>query len=216
MYDAVFVLVEAFNKLLRKKPDQFRSYTQRKAMTQSNFTHSQNRMLDCNTSKGWVTPWEHGDKISRYLRKVEIHGLTGDIRFNEDGRRQNYTLHVVEMTVNSAMVKVAEWTDDTGFTPIAAKYVRLRAPDFEKNKTYIVTTIIEEPYVILRTPEPGETLEGNDRFEGYCKDLADLLSRKLGINCKYFQYYVIEYLVFMWKVLLLNQEYPRESLLRLA
>lgn len=28
------------------------------------------RALDCNTSKGWVNPWEHGDKISRYLRKV--------------------------------------------------------------------------------------------------------------------------------------------------
>jgi len=39
--------------------------------------------------------------------QVEIEGLTGEIRFNDDGRRQNYTLHVVEMTVNSAMVKVS-------------------------------------------------------------------------------------------------------------
>lgn len=81
MYDAVFVLVEAFNKLLRKKPDQFRSYTLRRMgqmpVTNANATHSNagsnanvNRVLDCNTSKGWVTPWEHGDKISRYLRKV--------------------------------------------------------------------------------------------------------------------------------------------------
>lgn len=38
---------------------------------------------------------------------MEIEGLTGEIRFNDDGRRQNYTLHVVEMTVNSAMVKVS-------------------------------------------------------------------------------------------------------------
>lgn len=35
---------------------------------------------------------------------MEIEGLTGDIKFNDDGRRVNYTLHVVEMTVNSAMV----------------------------------------------------------------------------------------------------------------
>lgn len=47
-----------------------------------------------------------------------------------------------------------------------------------------MTTIIEEPYIMMRTPEPGETLEGNDRFEGYCKDLADLISKKLGIICK--------------------------------
>jgi len=224
MYDAVFVLVEAFNKLLRKKPDTFRSYTQRRggvtgqiyntsspassvltssgstssaslsssaaslssssSSTVSSSAYNNNRALDCNTNKGWVTPWEHGDKISRYLRKVEIEGLTGDIRFNDDGRRQNYTLHIAEMTVNSAMVKVAEWSDDAGLVPVAAKYVRLQSNEIERNKTYIVTTIIEEPYIMMRKPEVGETLEGNDRFEGYCKDLADLVTKKLGINCK--------------------------------
>lgn len=72
MYDAVFVLVEAFNKLLRKKPDQFRSYTMRNRMgqvlapvtnvsstnaTASNANTNTNRVLDCNTSKGWVNAW---------------------------------------------------------------------------------------------------------------------------------------------------------------
>lgn len=41
-----------------------------------------------------------------FAPQVEIEGLTGDIKFNDDGRRVNYTLHVVEMTVNSAMVCV--------------------------------------------------------------------------------------------------------------
>lgn len=90
MYDAVFVLVEAFNKLLRKKPDQFRMYTMRRMNpispttittttttvaaaalnSTANNNANLNRILDCNTSKGWVNAWEHGDKISRYLRKV--------------------------------------------------------------------------------------------------------------------------------------------------
>ncbi|KAG8291763.1 hypothetical protein J6590_053619 [Homalodisca vitripennis] len=146
MYDAVFVLVEAFNKLLRKKPDMFRNNLRR-----GQIFNNGTRGIDCNTSRGWVTPWEHGDKISRFLRKrlwrtnlfkdgnedllneampswkkihckkipnslysidrgvnlVELEGLTGEVRFNDDGRRMNYTLHVVEMTVNSAMVKVS-------------------------------------------------------------------------------------------------------------
>jgi hypothetical protein len=38
---------------------------------------------------------------------------------------------------------------------------------------------------MLRKPEPGENLTGNDRFEGYCKDLADLIAKTLGLNCKY-------------------------------
>ncbi|XP_041449331.1 glutamate receptor 1 [Drosophila obscura] len=226
MYDAVFVLVEAFNKILRKKPDQFRNNVQQRrsqnlmvaqaaASTSndgysnynnanasahsggggggggaaggidsgSNGASSSSRALDCNTAKGWVNAWEHGDKISRYLRKVEIEGLTGDIKFNDDGRRINYTLHVVEMTVNSAMVKVAEWNDDAGLQPLNAKYVRLRPHvEFEKNRTYIVTTVLEEPYIMLKQAAFGEKLHGNERFEGYCKDLAELLSKELGIN----------------------------------
>lgn len=99
MYDAVFVLIDAFNKLLRKKPDQFRSpYTSKRGnqpYTNStsgingssningvvnNFNalsgstnSNNNRLLDCNIPKGHnPTAWEHGDKISRYLRKVRF------------------------------------------------------------------------------------------------------------------------------------------------
>ncbi len=99
MYDAVFVIIDAFNKLLRKKPDQFRSsYTSKRGNqpsytnstsgfngsanmngivnnfnTASGSTNSNNRLLDCNIPKGHhPNPWEHGDKISRYLRKVSM------------------------------------------------------------------------------------------------------------------------------------------------
>lgn len=65
MYDAVFVLVEAFNKLLRKKQDIFRNN-----MRRGQIFNNGSKGLDCNASGGWVTPWEHGDKISRFLRKV--------------------------------------------------------------------------------------------------------------------------------------------------
>lgn len=101
MYDSVFVLVEAFNRIIRKKPDQFRSYTMRRQNGQANSTAA--KFLDCNTSKGWVTQWEHGERIAKNLRKVEIEGLTGEIRFNDEGKRINYTLHIVEMTGNGGM-----------------------------------------------------------------------------------------------------------------
>ncbi|XP_011336838.1 glutamate receptor 1 isoform X2 [Ooceraea biroi] len=180
MYDAVFVLIEAFNKFLRKRSD--KSNTRRIVASGSSQLMNGTKFLDCNSNRTWVTPWEYGDKISKFLRKVEIEGLTGEIRFNDDGRRQNYTLHVVEMTVNSAMVKVAEWTDEGGFQAIAAKYVRLRPHEIEKNRTYIVTTILEEPYIMRKMSDTGEALVGNDSYEGYCKDLADLIAKKLGIS----------------------------------
>lgn len=56
--------------------------------------------------------------------------------------------------------------------------------EFEKNRTYIVTTVLEAPYIMIKRPAGGEELHGNERFEGYCKDLADLLSKKLGLECK--------------------------------
>jgi ionotropic glutamate receptor len=47
-----------------------------------------------------------------------------------------------------------------------------------------VTTILEEPYMMMKYPDVGEELEGNDRYTGYCKDLADKIAEKLGITCK--------------------------------
>lgn len=127
--------------------------------------------------------------LIRYFRlQVEIEGLTGDIRFNEDGRRTNYTLNVVEMSSNSDMVKVGEWSDQFRFRAISNRqdHVTPRS-NFERNRTYIVTTIIEEPYIIPRKIklDPNDpTIEEKEKYEGYCKDLADILSKRLGIKCK--------------------------------
>lgn len=67
MYDAVFVVVEAFNKLLKKKPEVGESL--RRGPLFNNGSR-----LDCYanySNNTWVTPWEHGDKISKHLRKVK-------------------------------------------------------------------------------------------------------------------------------------------------
>lgn len=87
MYDAVFVLVDAFTKLLKKKPDQFRTNVPKKvtghvAGTSNNATGNGgltfnlnaniHRGVECNITKTMIDAWEHGDKISRYLRKVQL------------------------------------------------------------------------------------------------------------------------------------------------
>lgn len=133
--------------------------------------------------------------------QVEIDGLTGEVRFDDDGRRVNYTLQVVEMSVNSTLQQVALWRDDAGFLPLhgrhgagvggaAATGGNSRAMfangngDYTRNHTYIVTSVLEEPYLMLRTQSTMEHLVGNERFEGYCKDLAELLATRLGIKCE--------------------------------
>lgn len=87
------------------------------------------------------------------------------------------------MNVNSEIVKMGEWSDTRGLELVPKTLRQLAYNAIEKNRTFIVTTIIEEPYIMLTTPEAGKVLEGNERYEGYCKDLADIISERLGINC---------------------------------
>ncbi|GIY84127.1 glutamate receptor 1, partial [Caerostris extrusa] len=92
-YDGTKVILDAYSRLLKKKPDIFRNNF-RRGEVYNNGTKG----IDCR--KLPVTPWEHGDKISHYLRKSR-----------------------------------------------ARRHIR-----------------------------------GNDVFEGYCKDLADLIAENLKIN----------------------------------
>ncbi|XP_045510361.1 glutamate receptor 1-like isoform X1 [Colias croceus] len=175
MYDGVQVLMDALGRLWRKKPDAFRAAL-RRAAALANTT----KVIDCNPGKGWVVPFEHGDKISRLIKKTDIEGLTGNISFNEEGHRCNFTLQVVEMTVQSAMVKVATWSDKQGLHLLSPKYVRLYTPTtFETNRTFIITTMLQEPYLMIKPKEYGQREE---QYHGFLKDLADFLAKRLGIK----------------------------------
>ncbi|XP_034410256.1 glutamate receptor ionotropic, kainate 3 [Cyclopterus lumpus] len=48
------------------------------------------------------------------------------------------------------------------------------------NRSLVITTILEEPYVMLRKSD--KALVGNDRFEGYCIDLLTELANVLGFT----------------------------------
>lgn len=61
MYDAGQVVVDSVTRLIRKKPELFRASMRRNV----------SRIIDCNP-KGKVTPFEHGDKISKMIKKVNV------------------------------------------------------------------------------------------------------------------------------------------------
>ncbi|KAG8202102.1 hypothetical protein JTE90_010464 [Oedothorax gibbosus] len=174
-YDGTKVILDAYSRLLKKKPDIFRNNF-RRGEVYNNGT----RGIDCR--KIPVTPWEHGDKITHYLRKTDIRGITGDISFNEKGYRKNFTIDVIEMTINTDMTKIATWSDVGGMQLIPPTYKRSKESVALVNKTYVVTSILEEPYLMYKKADVGEVLEGNDQFEGYCKDLADLIADNLKIH----------------------------------
>ncbi|KAH9627817.1 hypothetical protein HF086_000202 [Spodoptera exigua] len=174
-YDAVQVLIDAILRLVRKKPEFVRATMRRASQNNTN------KSMDCNPKNKFI-PFEHGEKISRMIRKTEIVGITGNIRFNDLGHRKNFTLQVMELTEDGDMVKVATWSDNKGLVPVIPKKVPPAITGtYDRNKTYIVTTIEEPPYIIRNDPEDPE-YNPEEPFTGFCAELTKMLSEKMEIN----------------------------------
>ncbi|XP_057204797.1 glutamate receptor 1a isoform X4 [Triplophysa rosa] len=126
-------------------------------------------------------PWGQGIDIQRALQQVRIDGLTGHIQFNEKGRRTNYTVSVMELKPTGPK-KVGYWNEDEKFVSTAA-YIHGSNDTYGlQNRTYIVTTILESPYVMLK--KNHEQFNGNEKYEGYCVELAAEIAKHVGYQYK--------------------------------
>uniref|UniRef100_A0A8C6TGD6 Glutamate receptor, ionotropic, AMPA 1a n=1 Tax=Neogobius melanostomus TaxID=47308 RepID=A0A8C6TGD6_9GOBI len=125
-------------------------------------------------------PWGQGIDIQRALQQVRIDGLTGHIQFNEKGRRTNYTVSVMELAP-SGPKKVGYWNEDEKYVTTAS-FLRGNETYGLQNRTYIVTTILESPYVMLK--KNHEQLVGNDKYEGYIVELAAEIAKHVGYQYK--------------------------------
>ncbi|KAK3536115.1 hypothetical protein QTP70_029354 [Hemibagrus guttatus] len=126
-------------------------------------------------------PWGQGIDIQRALQQVRIEGVTGHIQFNEKGRRINYTISVMEFKATGPK-KVGYFNEDEKFVSTAAYMSGSNDTYGFQNRTYIVTTILESPYVMLK--KNHEKLVGNDKYEGYCVELAAEIAKHVGYEYK--------------------------------
>ncbi|XP_017904524.1 PREDICTED: glutamate receptor ionotropic, kainate 1 isoform X3 [Capra hircus] len=106
-------------------------------------------------------------------------GLTGRITFNKtDGLRKDFDLDIISLK-EEGTEKIGIWNSNSGLNMTDGNKDRSNnITDSLANRTLIVTTILEEPYVMYRKSD--KPLYGNDRFEGYCLDLLKELSNILG------------------------------------
>ncbi|XP_075053246.1 glutamate receptor ionotropic, kainate 1 isoform X5 [Mixophyes fleayi] len=168
MYDAVYMVAVA---------------TQRAAqMTVSS--------LQCHRHK----PWRFGPRFMNLIKEARWDGLTGRITFNRtDGLRKDFDLDIISLKedgmekaagetsshLNKVWKKVGVWNSNIGLNMTDnAKDKSTNITDSLANRTLIVTTILEDPYVMYKKSD--KPLYGNDRFEGYCLDLLKELSNILG------------------------------------
>ncbi|XP_076832100.1 glutamate receptor 4a [Brachyhypopomus gauderio] len=160
-YDSVLVMAEAFRNLRRQKIDISR----------------RGNAGDCLANP--AAPWNQGIDMERTLKQVRIQGLTGNIQFDHYGRRVNYSMDVFELRSNGPQ-KIGYWNDIDKLVLVQSE---LSGNDTTmENRTVIVTTIMEGPYVMHK--KNWEMYEGNDQFEGYCVDLASEIAKHIGIKYK--------------------------------
>nr|XP_043897852.1 glutamate receptor 1-like isoform X2 [Solea senegalensis] len=125
-------------------------------------------------------PWGQGIDIQRALQQVRLQGLTGHVQFDERGHRTNFTLTVMELSHTGAR-KIGHWNERRGYVKTA-----MYKPQVEEyfhglqNRTYVVTTILEAPYMMLK--KNHEQFVGNDRYEGYCAELASEIAKHVGFS----------------------------------
>uniref|UniRef100_A0A8D0V5X0 Glutamate receptor n=1 Tax=Sus scrofa TaxID=9823 RepID=A0A8D0V5X0_PIG len=113
--------------------------------------------------------------------KVQIQGLTGNVQFDHYGRRVNYTMDVFELK-STGPRKVGYWNDMDKLVLIQDVPTLGNDTAAIENRTVVVTTIMESPYVMYK--KNHEMFEGNDKYEGYCVDLASEIAKHIGIKYK--------------------------------
>ncbi|XP_017348937.1 glutamate receptor 1b isoform X4 [Ictalurus punctatus] len=162
-YDGVSVMATAFQNLRRQRIDISR----------------RGNAGECLANP--PAPWGQGIDIQRALQQVQFEGLTGHVQFNEKGHRTNFTVSVLEL-VPSGPKKVGYWNENEKYVSTATYAHTLNETFGMHNRTYIVTTILESPYVMLK--KNHEQLSGNDRYEGYCVELAAEIAKHVGYSYK--------------------------------
>ncbi|KAI4874382.1 hypothetical protein NFI96_001119 [Prochilodus magdalenae] len=124
-------------------------------------------------------PWGQGIDIQRALQQVQFEGLTGHVQFNEKGHRTNFTVSVLELGP-SGPKKVGYWNENEKYVSTATYSHALNETIGLQNRTYVVTTILEAPYVMLK--KNHEQFVGNDKYEGYCVELAAEIAKHVGYS----------------------------------
>uniref|UniRef100_F7BDN8 Glutamate receptor n=1 Tax=Xenopus tropicalis TaxID=8364 RepID=F7BDN8_XENTR len=148
--------------------------------------------LQCHRHK----PWRFGPRFMSLIKEARWDGLTGRITFNRtDGLRRDFDMDIISLKedgmekaagetvnhLNKVWKKVGVWNSNTGLNMTDnLKDKSTNITDSLANRTLIVTTILEDPYVMFRKSD--KPLYGNDRFEGYCLDLLKELSNILGFT----------------------------------
>lgn len=114
-----------------------------------------------------------------------VKGLTGEVKFDDNGLRTDMRLRLLEIT-RDGLKPVGGWSTNEGIS-FMSNYTKRMQEEFRatlKNKTLTIVTAWSRPYTMK--VDDYETKTGNDIFEGFCIDLikqiSDILNFKYNIK----------------------------------
>ncbi|XP_065316839.1 glutamate receptor 2-like isoform X2 [Gordionus sp. m RMFG-2023] len=185
LIDGVFTLSGGIKRLLHKSPNIFGDVFKR-----GQIFNNGSRGVVCLDVNDWsnshihniINPWLYGSMISEEIKKLNIHGISGNISLDQNGRRNKYQLSLIEMTINRGLTKVGTWNAIDGIKFQYPKFNRYTGNVTYNNRTRIITSIFEDPYFMTKVPRKGEILRGNDKYEGFCLELADMIAKMVGFD----------------------------------
>lgn len=70
---------------------------------------ARSRSLNCSKDDNW----DHGWSLMAYMRASSLRGLTGNIRFDNEGFRSDFAMDIVELSANG-LEKVGTWNSTEG------------------------------------------------------------------------------------------------------
>ncbi|XP_044753335.1 glutamate receptor ionotropic, kainate 2-like [Coccinella septempunctata] len=168
MYDAVHHFVDSVNIL---------HVTQRINQTE----------LSCDNQD---IKWEGGYRITSYMKiRSSTSALTYPISFDENGRRTNFTIYLIQGFRENVIGYWHPGLGDKFQSNFSAKDFAAKVVQNLQAETIRVASRIGAPYLMWRKSETGEPLYGNARFEGYSMDLISEIAEYLNFK---FEFYLVE------------------------
>ncbi|XP_074761778.1 glutamate receptor 2 isoform X7 [Athene noctua] len=128
-YDAVQVMTEAFRNLRKQRIEISR----------------RGNAGDCLANP--AVPWGHGVEIERALKQVQVEGLTGNIKFDQNGKRINFTINIMELK-STGPRKIGYWSEVDKMVVNPLDGPLGNESSGLENKTIIVTTILKADIAI--------------------------------------------------------------------
>ncbi|XP_043524316.1 glutamate receptor ionotropic, kainate 2-like isoform X5 [Frieseomelitta varia] len=111
---------------------------------------------------------------------TEMEGLTGLIKFDTAGFRSDFQLDIVKVT-EVGLKKIGMWNSTSNVEWLMEAHVSSSDAELSlQNKTFIILIALNQPYGMLK--RSADMMSGNDRYEGFCIDIIQELSKMLGFN----------------------------------